>query len=142
MIDLYHNFFFFAAYCSCSVWGGLHILSFDGLKFDHYGECEYTLVSPHTIGISGYPNFELKGKIVKNSPLDTVSFMREVTLKYKGSTYQLKQKGVVLVNTEKVHPPYSDDVGVHISHMIGHTVSKSEILMYLQFYLISFRDRA
>ncbi|XP_071830391.1 IgGFc-binding protein-like [Apostichopus japonicus] len=110
------------AFCSCSIWGGLHLLSFDGLKFDHYGECEYTLVSPHSIGISGYPNFELKGKIAKNSPLEAVSFMREVTLKYQGSTYQLKQDGVVLVNGERVRPPYSHNKGVYISQILGHTI--------------------
>lgn len=100
-------------------------MSFDGFKFDHYGECEYTLVTPRTIGISGYPTFELKGKLSKNSPLETISFLRELTLTYQESTYQLKQKGVVLVNTERVYPPYSDAEGTYIRQTTDQTVSAS-----------------
>lgn len=97
------------------VWGGLHILSFDGIEFDHFGECEYTLLKPLDVGATGHPDFELIGRLIKNSPVQKVSFMREVKLRFQGNVYRLKQGRTVFVNEEIVHLPYMDNQGVRIS---------------------------
>lgn len=110
------------ATCRCTVWGDPHYTTFDNVKYDFQGDCEYTVLKP--CEDSEHPDFEVIGNNRKNTPTSKMSYLREVRLVYGGKEYELLQDGVVLVDGAKEPLPYDDDNGVHISKP-GNTVRLS-----------------
>lgn len=104
----------------CEIWGDPHYLTFDQLRYDFQGDCEYTIVRD-CIGSS----FHLIGDNVKNNPSDDVSVMRHLRLTYLGNEYSLLSDGEVRVNDVRVTPPYFGPDGVVIVPSYGHVVSHS-----------------
>ncbi|KAJ8038778.1 IgGFc-binding protein [Holothuria leucospilota] len=96
-----------AAYQTCTVWGDPHYITFDQLKYDFQGDCEYTLVSD--CQGSDTPSYELIGDNIKRQPSQPVSYLRKLTLIFEGTEYSLIRYNEVRVNDVAVTPPYQSD---------------------------------
>lgn len=94
------------------------------MYYDFQGDCEYTLLKP----CDDLPDFELIGNNIKRSPTARVAYLREIRLVFEGKTYELLQRGKVLVNQEMVPLPYNDDQGVHILQSLPSTVRKFDCI--------------
>lgn len=100
-------------------------MTFDSVRYDFQGDCEYTLVKDCNDSI-----FHLIGDNVKNSPSDDVSILRHLRLTYLGTTYTIMAGGEVRVNGVRVSPPYFGDDGVVIIPSYQHMVSNLFINLF------------
>ncbi|PIK34070.1 putative IgGFc-binding protein [Apostichopus japonicus] len=94
----------------CRIWGDPHYLTFDDLRYDFQGECEYTLVRD----CDSDEAFHLVADNIKMKPSDDVTVLRELRLTYYGTEYTLMRGGEVRVNGVTVSPPYFGIDGVII----------------------------
>ncbi|PIK53132.1 putative IgGFc-binding protein [Apostichopus japonicus] len=116
--------------CSCSIWGDPHYLSFDGVKFDFQGDCEYTLVEACNQG--SLPSFIVVGNNDKNKPSDPVSYLRGVRLEYQGTDYQMLSNGNLEVNGVIKTLPFSTGGDEHVTVTY---VPQNKMVMYTHFGL-------
>ncbi|PIK34072.1 putative IgGFc-binding protein [Apostichopus japonicus] len=92
----------------CTIWGDPHYVTFDNVKYDFQGDCDYTIIREcenHT--------FHLIADNEKMNPSSTVSLMKQLRLEYEGMTYALTVGGLVTVDNEAVTLPYIvEDVSI------------------------------
>ena len=106
-------FFFYSAPGSCTVWGDPHYITFDDVKYDFQGDCDYTLVKDCS-NSTGLPSFHLKADNIKMKPTDRVSFTDEITLDFAGIMFSLRYGGEVRIDGVAVNLPVSHPSGVTI----------------------------
>lgn len=95
---------------TCTVWGDPHYLTFDNVKYNFQGDCEYTLIED----CGGNSTFRL---VSDNSlPMPSVQFsvLRELFLFYEGNVYGLVKGGEVYINNVTITLPYNGPEGVKI----------------------------
>ena len=67
----------------CQIWGDPHYMTFDEVKYNFQGDCDYTLVRDclNSSLFHLWSNNELR------RPSDRVSYLREVVFELNGNTY-------------------------------------------------------
>ena len=96
LTDLLIYFVYIVEPCSCSIWGDPHYLSFDSVKYDFQGDCDYTLVESCNHG--NLPTFKVIGNNDRDKPSSPVSYLRGVRLDYQGTEYQMISSGDLKVD--------------------------------------------
>lgn len=92
----------------CTIWGDPHYVTFDNVKYDFQGDCDYTIIRECENN-----TFHLIADNEKMNPSSTVSLMRQLRLEYEGMTYALTVGGLVTVDNEAVTLPYIvEDVSI------------------------------
>ena len=109
----------------CQIWGDPHYMTFDEVKYNFQGDCDYTLVRDclNSSLFHLWSNNELR------RPSDRVSYLREVVFEQNGNTYILMKDLKVKVNGIDVshNLPYADQ-GVLIYRDVTNVVSKIILL--------------
>ena len=96
----------------CQIWGDPHYVTFDQVKFNFQGDCDYTLVRD----CLNSSLFHLWSNNAVRHPSDRVSYLREVVLELNGNTYDLQQNFKVRVNGIDISqylPYFNDDVTIY-----------------------------
>ena len=114
----------------CTAWGDPHYITFDGLKYDYQGDCDYTLVKD-CINSTDLPSFHLTVENIKNKPSDKVSYTQEVALEFDGVIFSLLQESVVEVDGVRVTPPVFHPSGITIRNIGNFVVSGLELSVYV-----------
>ena len=109
-------------------WGDPHYVTFDGLRYDFQGDCEYTLVS-NCQNSSSLPPFHITAQNMKRRPTDLVSYTQEVIFEYDDMKYLLLGNGEVRIDGRTVTLPVQLNNGVTITSNGVSVVSFSAILM-------------
>ncbi|XP_077996404.1 alpha-tectorin-like [Glandiceps talaboti] len=101
-------------YAICSAYGDPHYITFDGLRYDYQGDCEYILVKDCQQDTTAppLPVFEVIANNIKNSPNARVSFTREVTMKLFGVNMVLLNGGDVQIEGVYVNLPVQVSINV------------------------------
>ena len=103
-----------AAVGVCTAWGDPHYVTFDRVRYDFQGDCEYTLVR-NCQNSSDLPWFHVWAKNMKRQPSDFVSYTREITFEFGGTLYSLLGGGQVQIDGVTATLPVKRSDGVSIS---------------------------
>lgn len=95
---------------TCTVWGDPHYLTFDNVKYNFQGDCEYTLIED----CGGNSTFRLVSDNYLPLPSVQFSVLRELFLFYEGNVYGLVKGGEVYINNVTITLPYNGPEGVKI----------------------------
>eukprot|EP00057_Strongylocentrotus_purpuratus_P030111 XP_780739.3 PREDICTED: zonadhesin-like [Strongylocentrotus purpuratus] len=105
---------------TCTIWGDPHYITFDNVKYDFQGDCEYTLVRPCS-NQPGMVDFHIWGDNVKDVPSSTVSLMRHISLEVNGTVYSVSRGNIIYRNGERRNSPVIDSNGVLIRSGVKYT---------------------
>ena len=108
----------------CTAWGDPHYITFDDVKYDFQGDCDYILTKPCHVE-HGISDFHVTAKNIKYKPSDRVAYTNVVGLEYNGTVFSLKQQGEVHVDGVRVNLPFRHDSGVKIQSTGGANVVSS-----------------
>ena len=110
----------------CEIWGDPHYITFDKVKYNFQGDCDYTILTPCRQTGNKTVNFRLWGDNIKVCPSCSVAALRKVYLDYNGTRYALGQRHEIYVDDERrVSPVIDEDRGVNITYNHPVTVSFS-----------------
>ena len=114
---------------TCVAWGDPHYVTFDDVKYDFQGDCDYTLVKD-CYNASGLPSFRVTADNIKRQPSDKVAYTFAVNLEYSGSIFALKYGGTVRVNGVNVNLPFMHLSGVMIQSIGGTAVVSLALCLF------------
>ncbi|XP_072033077.1 zonadhesin-like [Amphiura filiformis] len=97
----------------CTVWGDPHYITFDGLKYDYQGDCDYTLVKD-CINSTDLPSLHLTVRNNKRKPSNKVAYTQELHLEYAGTLFSLLRGTEVRLDGTTVALPLYHPSGVAI----------------------------
>ena len=115
----------------CEIWGDPHYITFDNLKYNFQGDCDYTILTPCRPQDEGAVDFHLWGDNIKVCPSCSVSALRKVYLDYNGTRFAIGQRHEIYVGQEKRLPPvHHPETGISITYSHPVTVGFS----FLQYF--------
>ena len=108
----------------CEIWGDPHYITFDDVKYDFQGDCDYTILTPCRPWDEGAVDFHLWGDNIKVCPSCSVSALRRVYLDYNGTRFTIGQHHEVYVGEDKrILPVDHAQTGIYITYSYPVTVS-------------------
>ncbi|XP_030044013.1 zonadhesin [Microcaecilia unicolor] len=101
-------------YDKCTVSGDPHYRTFDGFVHHYQGKHTYTLVTTHSLPES-LPPLTVVGKNKQRFLFSRVSLLKEVYVDVYGQSVQLLPNRKLVVNGQKVTPPFQPHEGLKLS---------------------------
>ncbi|KAJ8007728.1 hypothetical protein DPEC_G00097200 [Dallia pectoralis] len=98
----------------CIVQGDPHYRTFDGWSHHYQGPYTYVLTQSHSLPIT-QASLQVRGKNIRRGGSKKISYPDEVYIDVYGVSVRFLQKKVVLVNEERVVPPFSPKDGLSIT---------------------------
>ena len=103
-----------AGFGECGTLGDPHYITFDRVRYEFQGDCEYTLVRDCPAS-ADLPSFHVKAKNRKIAPQALVSVTARVTLDLEGTQYSFLPGGEVRIDGVTATLPVRRPDGVSIS---------------------------
>ena len=91
-------------------------MTFDNVKYDFQGDCEYTLIEVCNKSVD-IVDFNLISNNARNNPDDIVSYLREIRLIYNDTVFEMISGGEVRIDEVAITLPYmTNDVSIFLNH--------------------------